>query len=41
MEAYLPPHNFEKVIHARVTSSLDSCKFLYIGLDHQLLYYKP
>lgn len=37
VNAYLPRNDFERVIHAFVTSRLDYCKSLYVGLDQSSL----
>ncbi len=39
VKAYLPPHDFERVIHAFATSHLGYCNSLYVGLDQSSLWY--
>lgn len=34
---YLPPHDFERVIHAFISSHIDYCNSLYVGLDQSSL----
>lgn len=37
VKAYLPPKDLERVINALITSRLDYCNSLYVGLDKSLI----
>ena len=37
VKPYLPPNDFERVIHMFITSRLDYCNSLYVGLDQSSL----
>ena len=38
VKAYLSPKDLEKVIHALITSRIDYCNSIYVGIDQSALH---